>query len=92
MLGFIRGKVNRSDGQVVSVRDCSVNGQGSLPSRDIDCRFSVPCQVIELHAFYGAITGPTEFIISIVNSIKMVNMPIGTTTPPSRRETVTEYY
>ena len=26
-------------------------------------------------AFYDAITGPTEFIISIVNSVKMVNMP-----------------
>ena len=26
-------------------------------------------------AFYDAITGPTEFIISIVNSVKMVNIP-----------------
>ena len=26
-------------------------------------------------AFYDAVTGPTEFIISIVNSVKMVNMP-----------------
>ena len=40
-----------------------------------DCRFSVQCKVIALLAFYDAITGPTEFIISVVNSLKMVNMP-----------------
>ena len=40
-----------------------------------DCRFSAQCKVIALPAFYDAITGPTEFIISIVNSGKMVNMP-----------------
>ena len=37
-------------------------------------------------AFYGAITGPTEFIISVVNSVKIVNMllviALGMTTPP----------
>ena len=36
-----------------------------------ECRFSVHCKVIALPAFYDAITGPTEFIISIV---KIVNM------------------
>ena len=40
-----------------------------------DCRFSVQCKVIALPAFYDAITGPTEFIISLFNSVKMVNMP-----------------
>ena len=38
-----------------------------------DCRYSVLCKVIALPAFYDAITGPTEFIISIVNSVKMEN-------------------
>ena len=33
-------------------------------------------------AFYDAITGPTEFIISIVNSVKIVNVHgLGMTTP-----------
>ena len=40
-----------------------------------DCRFSVQCKVIELPAFCDTITGPTEFIISLVNSVKLVNMP-----------------
>ena len=40
-----------------------------------DFRFSAKCKVIALPAFCDAITGPTEFIISIVNSVKMVNMP-----------------
>ena len=40
-----------------------------------ECRFSVQCKVIALPAFYDAITGPTQFIISLVNSVKMVNMP-----------------
>ena len=40
-----------------------------------DCRFSVQCKVIALLAFYDTITGPTKFIISLVNSVKMVNMP-----------------
>ena len=31
-------------------------------------------KVIAPPAFYDAITGTTEFIISIVNSVKMVNM------------------
>ena len=39
-----------------------------------DCRFSVQCKVIALLAFYDSITLPTEFI-SLVNSVKMVNMP-----------------
>ena len=33
------------------------------------------CQVIALPAFYDDITGPTEFIIFIINSVKIVNMP-----------------
>ena len=36
-----------------------------------ECRFSVQCKVIALPAFYDAITGPTEFIICIVTSVKM---------------------
>ena len=40
-----------------------------------ECRFSVQCKIVALPAFFDAVTGPTEFIISIVNSIKMVNMP-----------------
>ena len=35
-----------------------------------DCRFSVQCKVIPLPVVYDAITGLTEFIISIVNSVK----------------------
>ena len=41
----------------------------------LDCRFSVQCKVIALLAFYDAVTGQTEFIISIVSSVKIVNMP-----------------
>ena len=33
------------------------------------------CKVIALPTFYDTITGPTELIISIVNSVKLVNMP-----------------
>ena len=40
-----------------------------------DCRISEQCKVIALLGFYDAITGPTEFIVSIVNSVKIVNMP-----------------
>ena len=40
-----------------------------------DCRFSVQCKVIALPDFYDAITEPTELIISLVNSVKIVNMP-----------------
>ena len=50
---------SRSDDQVVRGAGCSV---------------TVQCKVIALHAFYDAITGPTQFIISIVNSAKIVNM------------------
>ena len=38
-----------------------------------ECRFPVQCKVIA--AFYDAITGPTELIISIFNLVKMVNIP-----------------
>ena len=68
-----------NDDQVISGADCCINVSGSLPTRDTDCRvmfrFSVQCKVIELPAFYDVITGPTEFIISIVNWVKIVNMP-----------------
>ena len=37
--------------------------------------FQVSAWSLYRPAFYDAITGPTEFIISIVNSEKMVNMP-----------------
>ena len=60
----------RSDGQVVSVTDCRVNGSLVKP----DCRFSVHWKEIALLAFYDAITGPTESIISLVKSVKMVDM------------------
>ena len=39
-----------------------------------DRGFSVQCKVITLLVFYDDITGATEFI-SLVNSVKMVNMP-----------------
>ena len=39
-----------------------------------DCRFSVQSKFIALLAFYDTITGPTQFIISLVNSVKMFNM------------------
>ena len=58
--GFI--VFHRSDGQLVSETDCSVNG----PSSNLTWQ----------HVFsYDAIAGPTEFITSLVNSVKMVNMP-----------------
>ena len=65
-----------SDGTVVSVIDCSVSDSGSLPTRDTDCSFSVQCKVIELPLSVMPFSGPTEFIISIVNSVNMVNMPL----------------
>ena len=68
--------VSHSDGQVVSVTHCSVNDSSSFPTRDSACRFSVQCKVIELSLSRMPFTGPTEFIISIVNSVKMVNIPL----------------
>ena len=41
--------------------------------RGTDCSVTVQCKA--LPAFYDAITGPTQFIISIINSAKIVNMP-----------------
>ena len=56
-----------------------LEGQAALLTAQVralrDCKFSVQCKVIALPAFYDAITGLTEFIISIVKSVKMVNMP-----------------
>ena len=49
------------------------------------------CTVIELRAFYDAITGLTELFISIVNSVKMVNMPWHDY-PSLRREKVSVCY
>ena len=66
----------RSNGQVVSGTDCSVNGWSLILTRDTDRRFSVQCKVIALPTFYDAITGQTEFIISLVNSVKLVNIPL----------------
>ena len=61
-----------TDGQVVSVTDCSVNDSGSHTTRVTDCRFSVQCKVIEL---------PLSMMLSLERlsssslSVKMVNMP-----------------
>ena len=63
----------RSDGQVVSVRDCSVKRREFEPS--MNAGFQCIARSLHRPAFYDAITGPTEFIVSIVNSVKMVNMP-----------------
>ena len=65
----------RSDGQVVIAEQTEVltaRVRTSLVTPD--CRFSLQCKVIALLALFDAITGPTEFI-SLVNSVKMVNMP-----------------
>ena len=40
-----------------------------------ECRFSVKCKVIAAAAFYDSITAPTEFVISTVNSEKILNIP-----------------
>ena len=65
----------RSDGQVVSGADCSVTAIVQTSLVTPDCRCSVQTKVITLLVFYDAITGPTEFIISLANSVKIVNMP-----------------
>ena len=67
-LGYCRG-----DCQVVSVTACSVKGHVFEPSMNAGFQ----CNVRSLHrpTFYDLITGPTEFIISIVNLVKIVNMP-----------------
>ena len=66
---------NGSDGQVISGTDCSVNGSSSIHTRDTWLQVFSAMQGHWLLAFYDAITGPTEFIISLVNSVKIVNMP-----------------
>ena len=72
-----------SDGHVVSGTDSSVNGASSSPAWiQVFSAAQGHCTA----AFYDAFTGPTEFIISIVNSVKMVNFP------SSRREKVSVYY
>ena len=57
-----------SDGQVVSRTDCSVNGAVRSPH---ECRFQCSVRSYCTAAFYDTIAGPTVFIISIVNSVKM---------------------
>ena len=56
------------------VLDCSVDGHEFETQHDSS--FPVHCKVIALLAFYDGITGPTEFIVCIVNSVKMVDMPL----------------
>ena len=41
----------------------------------MDADLQCPERSLLRSAFYEGITGSTEFIISIVNSVKMVNMP-----------------
>ena len=62
-----------SDGQVVSRTDCIVKRREFEPSMNAGFQ----CSERSLHSpnFYDVITGPTEYIISIVNSVKIVNMP-----------------
>ena len=62
--------------QVVGGTDCSVNDSSSNLTRDTWLQvFSAQCRkVIALLAFFDAVTGATVFI-SLVNSVKIVNMP-----------------
>ena len=59
-----------SDSQVVSVTDCSVKRRVFEPS--INAGFQCSARSLHSPAFYDAITGPTELIISIVSSVKLV--------------------
>ena len=61
-----------SEGQVVSVTNCSVKWRVFEPS--MNAGFHCDVRSLLCPAFCDANTGPTEFIISIVNSVKMVNM------------------
>ena len=63
---------NRSDGQVVSLTNCT---ERSLFGPSMNAGFQCGARSLHRPAFYDAYTGPTEFIISIINSVKMVNMP-----------------
>ena len=69
---YIRRYINRSDWQVDSVTDCSVKRRVFEPSTNAG--FQYGARSFDRPAFYDAIAGPTEFI-SIVNSVKIVNMP-----------------
>ena len=60
-------------GQVVSVTACSVKRPEFEPR--MNAGFQCSARPLHRHTFNDAITGPTEFIISIVNSVKMDNMP-----------------
>ena len=64
---------HRSDRQVVSETDCSIKRLVFDPH--LNAGFQCGAWSLHRRAFYDAITGPTDFIISIVNSVKMVNMP-----------------
>ena len=70
---FTAVQFNHSDGQVISVTDCSVKRREFEPS--INAGFQCSARSLHHPVFYDAITGPTEFIIHIVNSVKFVNIP-----------------
>ena len=53
---------NRSDGQLVSRTECSVNGASLSPH---ECIFFSVVQGYCTAAFYDAFTGPTKFIVCV---------------------------
>ena len=65
--------VYRSDGQVVSVTVCTVKRGVFEPH--MNAGFQCGARSLRRSAFYDAITGLTEFIISLVNSVNMDNVP-----------------
>ena len=71
--GTFRNCGNSIDGQVVSGTDCRVKPHEF--DQSMNAGFQCGARSLHRTAFYDAITGPTEFIISIVNSVKTVNMP-----------------
>ena len=75
MVILIRSVSRNNYGKVVSVTYRSVNDSGSLTTRDTDCKGFSAMQCNCTAAFYDGITGPTKFIISTDNSLKMVNTP-----------------
>ena len=65
--------IYRSDGQLVRVTDCSLNVSGSLPIRDTA---DLHCNVRSLDCCFLWCDHWTDWVIvSIVNSVKIVNMP-----------------
>ena len=63
-----------SDGQLVSVTEYSV--KALVRVSHMNAAFQCGERSLHRTAFYDAIAGPTEFIISNVNSVKLVNMPL----------------